>query len=71
MKAIWAKLWLEYKQAWKEAWEKYKTVIGPFVKGTASYIWLLIAGLLELVTVGLYESGKLLVKKILDWIAQL
>lgn len=71
MKAIWTKLWLEYKQAWKEAWEKYKTVIGPFIKGTASYIWLLIAGLLELATVGLYESGKLLVKKILDWIAQL
>lgn len=71
MKAIWTKLWLEYKQAWKEAWEKYKTIIGPFIKGTANYIWLLIAGLLELVTVGLYESGKLLVKKILDWIAQL
>ena len=71
MKAIWTKLWLEYKQAWKEAWEKYKTIIGPFIKGTANYIWLLIAGLLELVTVGLYESGKLLVKKILGWIAQL
>lgn len=67
MKEIWSKLWLEYKVAWKEAWEKYKTIVGPFIKGTANYIWLLVAGLLELVSVGLYESGKLIVQKILDW----
>lgn len=67
MKQIWTKLWLEYKKAWKAAWKKYKTLVGPFIKGTASYIWLLIAGLLELVTKGLYQSGQYLVQKIIDW----
>lgn len=68
MKSIWTKLWLEYKKEWKAAWKKYKTVIGPFIKGTASYLWLLIAGLLELVTKGLYQSGEYIVTKILEWI---
>lgn len=68
MKQIWADLWAGYKVAWCLAWAEYKTVIGPFIKGTASYIWLLVAGLLELLTRGLYESGKILVKKILDWV---
>ena len=64
---IWNSLWEEYKIEWKKAWSEYKTLIGPFIKGTASYIWLLIAGLLKLVTTGLYESGKLLVAKIIAW----
>lgn len=71
MKEIWKELWEEYKTAWSLAWIQYKTVIGPFIKGTASYLWLLIAGLLELVSKGLYASGKLLVKKIIEWIEKI
>lgn len=67
MKAIWRKLWLAYKKEWKQAWKKYKTIVGPFIKGTASYIWLLVAGLLDLVTKGLYQSGEYLVTKIIEW----
>ena len=68
---IWATLWEEYKKEWKAAWEKYKTIIGPFIKGTASYIWLLVAGLIEVLTKGLYESGCYLVKKLLEWIEKI
>lgn len=71
MKEIWKGLWEDYKAAWTLAWIQYKTLIGPFIKGTASYLWLLIAGLLELVTAGLYQSGKLLVKKIIEWIEKI
>lgn len=67
MKDIWTALWLDYKAAWRTAWLHYKTIVGPFIKGTASYLWLLIAGLLELVTKGLYQSGQLLLKKIIEW----
>lgn len=71
IKGIWAELWADYKRAWVEAWNKYKTLIGPFIEGTANYIWLLVAGLLELVTRGLYESGKILVQKLIDWIKKI
>jgi hypothetical protein len=65
--SIWNTLWEEYKIEWKKAWAQYKTLIGPFIKGTASYLWLLISGLLDVVSAGLYETGKWLVAKIIAW----
>jgi len=65
--SIWNTLWEEYKIEWKKAWSQYKTLIGPFVKGTAQYIWLLIEEFLAVVRTGLEESGKWLVAKIIAW----
>ena len=65
--SIWNTLWEEYKIEWKKAWSQYKTLIGPFIKGTASYLWLLISGLLDVVSTGLYETGKWFVAKIIAW----
>ena len=67
MKQIWEDLWDAYKEAWKDAWNQYKTLVGPFIKGTATYIWLLVSGFIDFVTVGLYESGKLILNKIIEW----
>lgn len=63
---VWKSLWEQYKKEWKELWDKYKTVIIPFIEGTFAYAWQLVYGLIELVAKGIYESGKLLLKKIID-----
>lgn len=50
----------EYKDRWKAAWELYKTIIGPFIKGTATYIWNLIYGSLVYLGKVIYRCGKIL-----------
>lgn len=67
-KGIWATLWAEYKAEWKKLWNEYKTLIIPFITGTAKYIWQLVYGLIALVVKGLYETGKVLVEKLIDLI---
>lgn len=66
IKTVWEELWDKYKREWTEAWKAYKTIIGPFVKGTASYIWLLISNILEVVKTGLLETGRILLKKLIE-----
>jgi hypothetical protein len=65
IKDIWAVLWAEYKAEWKALWCEYKSLIIPFVEGTAKYIWQLVYGLIKLLTKGLYRSGKLLLEKLI------
>lgn len=66
MKEVWVNIWVEYKAEWKALWIEYKTLVGPFIKGTASYIWQLIAGILAVVSKGLYGCGKVIVEAILE-----
>lgn len=66
MKEIWTTAWAKYKEEWKALWNEYKTLIGPFIIGTAKYIWQLFYGLLKLVGTGVYESGKYIVNVFLD-----
>lgn len=66
MKEVWAGVWAEYCNEWRELWNDYKTIIGPFIKGTAAYIWQLIAGILAVVSKGLYGCGKVIVEAILE-----
>ena len=55
---IWESLWEQYKFEWKKLWGEYKSLIIPFIEGTAKYIWQLVYGLLALVIKGLLETGK-------------
>lgn len=55
----------EYVERWENAWSTYKTVIGPFIKGTATYLWTLIYGSLNYVAKVLYGCGKVLVETLL------
>ena len=71
IKDIWANLWAEYKAEWVELWKQYKSLIVPFVEGTAKYIWQLVYGLIKLATTGLYETGALLLKKLIEWIMKI
>ena len=71
IKDIWATLWAQYKAEWVALWAEYKSLIIPFVEGTAKYIWQLVYGLIKLATKGLYESGVLLVKKLIEWIKKI
>lgn len=71
IKDIWAVLWAQYKAEWVALWCEYKSLIIPFIEGTAKYIWQLVYGLIKLATKGLYESGALLLKKLIDWIKKI
>lgn len=64
--SIWGKLWAEYKAEWKALWNEYKSIIIPFIEGTAKYLWQLVYGLIALVIKGLFESGKYLLNKLIE-----
>lgn len=64
--SIWASLWEQYKIEWKKLWGEYKSLIIPFIEGTAKYIWQLIYGLIALVVKGLYQTGVYCVKKLIE-----
>lgn len=57
-----------FRGRWKEAWEVYKTVIGPFIKGTATYLWALIYGSLYYVGANLYQCGRVLLEALINLI---
>lgn len=61
----------EYLKKWKEAWVKYKTIIGPFVMGTATYIWTLVYGSLYYVGKVIYGCGKVLCTAIMKIIEKM
>ena len=63
---IWKTLWEEYKLEWKALWEQYKSIVIPFIEGTAKYVWQLVYGLIALVVKGLYETGVYYVKKLIE-----
>lgn len=67
IKEVWADQVTEFLSGWKPLWEEYKTVIGPFVKGTFAYIWKIVSGIVSGVSKGLYGSGKV----VLDWLLSL
>lgn len=54
-----------FRGRWKAAWEIYKTVIGPFIKGTATYLWALVYGTLYYVGSLLYNWGKVILEYLL------
>lgn len=61
----------EYLAKWKNAWLTYKTVIGPFVMGTATYVWTLVYGSLYYVGQVIYGCGKVIRDAILMLIAKM
>ena len=63
---IWEALWEQYKMEWKALWIQYKSIIIPFIEGTAKYVWQLVYGLIALVIKGLYETGVYYVKKLIE-----
>ena len=65
---IWNNLWEEYKMEWKKLWDEYKSIIIPFIEGTAKYIWQLVYGLISLVAKGLYLTLKYYVEKLINLI---
>lgn len=67
IKEIWAEQAKEFLSGWKPLWDEYKTVIGPFVKGTFAYIWKIVSGLISGISCGIYESGK----AILNWLLEI
>lgn len=65
---IWNNLWEEYKAEWKTLWVQYKTLIIPFVDGTAKYVWQLVYGLIALAVKGLYQTGAYWLQKLIELI---
>lgn len=65
---IWSSLWEQYKMEWKKLWDEYKSIIIPFIEGTAKYIWQLFYGLIALVIKGLYLTLKYYIEKLINLI---
>lgn len=65
---IWAVLWAEYKAEWVALWYEYKSLIIPFIEGSAKYIWQLFYGLIALVVKGLYLTLKYYIEKLINLI---
>lgn len=64
----WNALWEQYKADWKKLWNEYKSLIIPFIEGTAKYIWQLFYGLIALVVKGLYLTLKYYIEKLINLI---
>lgn len=60
----------EYLAKWKAAWKTFKTVIGPFVKGIATYAWTLVYGSLYYLGYVIYNCGKVLLNALLKVISK-
>ena len=71
LKEVWHEDNLIFVDRWELAWDKYKTVIGPFIKGTATYIWNIIYGSLYYLGYGLYNSGKVIVNYLLKLVEKM
>ena len=71
LKEVWHQDNVIFCDMWKSAWDKYKTIIGPFIKGTATYIWNLIYGSLYYLGYGLYNSGKVIVNYLLKLVEKM
>ena len=60
-----------FKAKWKKAWDTYKTVIGPFVKGTFVYIYTLLYSVSMYVGEILYKCGKILYTALMAWVKRI
>lgn len=65
---VWVEAWDKYCADWKALWLEYKSIIIPFVKGTFAYAWQLIAGLIGVLSSGLYGCGKIIYELIIKLI---
>ena len=68
MKELWKNLLEQYKTEWKALFDEYKSIIIPFIVGTAKYVWQLVYGLISLVVKGLYGTGEYYIKKLIEMI---
>lgn len=66
MKELWKNLWKQYKTEWKALWDEYKSIIIPFIVGTAKYVWQLVYGIIALFVKGLYGTGEYCIKKLIE-----
>ena len=54
---IWKTLWEEYKLEWKALWEQYKSIVIPFIEGTAKYVCQCCMILSSQLKTGLIQTG--------------
>lgn len=64
---VWSDNWKLYCEMWKASWEQYKTLIGPFIKGSFEYLWNLVYGTLSC----LGKSIKDTLSIICEWVIAL
>lgn len=71
MKEIWNICFNKYKKDWKNLWNQYKSIILPFIVGSAKYLWQLVYGFLFLIGSFIYESGKYAVNNFIIWLKKI
>lgn len=67
IKDVWAEQVAVFLDGWKPLWDEYKTIIGPFVKGTFAYLWKIVSGIITILYNGIYGTGKV----ILNWLLEI
>lgn len=67
IKDVWAEQVDEFLAGWKPLWDEYKTIIGPFIKGTFAYAWKIVSGIITILYNGIYGTGKV----ILNWLLEI
>ena len=67
IKDVWAAQVAIFLDGWKPLWDEYKTIIGPFVKGTFAYLWKIVSGIITILYNGIYGTGKV----ILNWLLEI
>lgn len=72
IKAVWHTQWQSAKDAWQKAWQGSKSAIYSAIYAIANFIWATIQTVIFLpFKTALYETGKILVKYLIKWIAKI
>lgn len=72
IKAVWKKQWQSAKDAWKCAWNGAKDAICNAIYAIANFFWAIIQTVIFLpIKTGLYETGKIIVNHIINWILKI
>lgn len=69
IKQVWAEQLARAKESWKQCWYDVKDTIIGAVKAIAHFIWAVLETVVFLpIKTGLYETGAIIVKHIIDLI---
>lgn len=72
IKQAWLKQWASAKDAWECAWDGAKDSICNAVYAIANFIWAIIQTVIFLpIKTGIYETGKIIVKHLIDLIMKI
>lgn len=72
IKVVWVNQWASAKESWKQCWYDVKDTIISAVYAVANFIWAVLETVVFLpIKTGLYETGAIIVKHIVEKIKRI